>query len=357
MKRRLLIIDKSEANKSGEKRYHSTYAPQSTFRSVARRFEEARIQIRAPSREFVDSRWREEAEKLLLLAPADNDGFMRHLFYLEKRFHEACKLAERLGRCEGPVTQSSLERQADRMEKLLEFRRNAGDEPEKIARIEQRLAYLQALTSDEVYAEFTKLTTREYEMDKLTEAQTKVVKALIDNQGSLAGEAIKELKLDARAIKSLLKEGICENPREGVLRLVEGKVTKGPPPEEKLELVKTEKPKKEPKAPKAPKEPKPPKPEKPAVNPLELCWCGCEAKVSKTSRFAPGHDAKLHSLVLKLVKVKEKKLDEKATRDAVKEVLEKTAARLNSGKVADLQREYLKSAPWMTPEILKSLSL
>lgn len=65
-----------------------------------------------------------------------------------------------------------------------------------------------------------------------------------------------------------------------------------------------------------------------------VCLCGC--KVKTTRNFAPGHDARLHSLVLRVAKG-----------EADKKELPK------SPRV----RAYLVSAPWMTKKIAKSIGL
>jgi hypothetical protein len=63
-----------------------------------------------------------------------------------------------------------------------------------------------------------------------------------------------------------------------------------------------------------------------------LCGCGFAAK----SRFLPGHDARLHSTVLRIHRGK---------------------ARKDERPEAEATREYLKTAPWMTPEIAQSIGL
>jgi len=64
------------------------------------------------------------------------------------------------------------------------------------------------------------------------------------------------------------------------------------------------------------------------------CLCGCKAQTS--SRFAPGHDARIHSIVLSIIK--------------------------GEGKVKDLPsnealQAYLASAPWMTKAMKKAIGL
>ncbi|EYF06042.1 hypothetical protein [Chondromyces apiculatus] len=83
---------------------------------------------------------------------------------------------------------------------------------------------------------------------------------------------------------------------------------------------------------KAPKAPKP----KPVVNPAGKCLCGCGGEVGDRRRFTIGHDAKLHSLVLR------------AFRGAVdKSEVPSTEATLT----------YLQTAPWMTDEIREFLGI
>ena len=81
---------------------------------------------------------------------------------------------------------------------------------------------------------------------------------------------------------------------------------------------------------------KPAKPEKPAINPTGKCLCGCGTELGDKRRFAIGHDAKLHSLVLKVFRGKAQKDELPAT---------------------DATRSYLQTAPWMTDEIREALSL
>ena len=77
------------------------------------------------------------------------------------------------------------------------------------------------------------------------------------------------------------------------------------------------------------------KAKKPVKN-IELrpCLCGCGS--ASKSRFLPGHDARLHSIVLRIHRGK-----------APKDELTEASATL----------DYLKTAPWMTDEIAKSIEL
>ncbi|AKT38271.1 hypothetical protein [Chondromyces crocatus] len=86
---------------------------------------------------------------------------------------------------------------------------------------------------------------------------------------------------------------------------------------------------------------KPSKPAKakvapPAVNPAGLCLCGCGATVDTRRRFLIGHDAKLHSLVLRAHRGKADKNDIPAM---------------------DPTRNYLQTAPWMTDELRDFLGI
>lgn len=81
---------------------------------------------------------------------------------------------------------------------------------------------------------------------------------------------------------------------------------------------------------------KPAKAEKPAINPTGKCLCGCGAELGDKRRFAIGHDAKLHSLVLKVLRGKADKSEVPAT---------------------DATRAYLRTAPWMTDELREAIAL
>ena len=67
---------------------------------------------------------------------------------------------------------------------------------------------------------------------------------------------------------------------------------------------------------------------------LRNCLCGCGSP--SKSRFLPGHDARLHGLVLRIFRGK-----------ASQDELPATPA----------TREYLKTAPWMTDGIRTALGL
>jgi hypothetical protein len=67
---------------------------------------------------------------------------------------------------------------------------------------------------------------------------------------------------------------------------------------------------------------------------LRPCLCGCGSP--SKARFLPGHDARLHSIVLRIHRGK-------ANRDELTD--------------ASATLDYLKTAPWMTDEIAKSIDL
>lgn len=66
------------------------------------------------------------------------------------------------------------------------------------------------------------------------------------------------------------------------------------------------------------------------------CLCGCGAELAAKRRFAQGHDAKLHSIVLKV-----------ARGQAAKSTLPATSTTV----------AYLRGAPWMTAEIRQAIGL
>jgi hypothetical protein len=82
------------------------------------------------------------------------------------------------------------------------------------------------------------------------------------------------------------------------------------------------------------KKPRAKKVEEPAA--AGECLCGCGTKLAGKRRFSQGHDAKLHSLVLRVHRGQ-----------ASKEELPTLPATF----------EYLRSAPWMKPEIAASIGL
>ncbi|WP_437285629.1 hypothetical protein [Sorangium sp. So ce406] len=98
--------------------------------------------------------------------------------------------------------------------------------------------------------------------------------------------------------------------------------------------------KKAPKA-KAAKAPKAPKAKKAVTNATGRCLCGCGAELAPKRRFALGHDAKLHSVVLKVARGQ-------AGRGALPEAcVDKFSPTMN----------YLRGAPWMTDAIREAIGL
>ncbi len=66
------------------------------------------------------------------------------------------------------------------------------------------------------------------------------------------------------------------------------------------------------------------------------CACGCGAKVSPPSRFRPGHDARLKSVVMRVVRGK---------------------ADPSTIPADGVTREYLMLAPWVTSEMAAAIGL
>ncbi|MCC6559672.1 MAG: hypothetical protein IT372_42690, partial [Polyangiaceae bacterium] len=201
----------------------------------------------------------------------------------------------------------------------------------------------------------------------LTGAQQKVVD-FISKHGEIEATHLKARGLDVRAANNLVKAGLL-TATNGVYRL---RAVKTQPKEAKAKEAKEAKAKKdapatvkpaEKAAPAAVTEPatttdasvaepakadkaakaepkakanKPAaRPEKPAINPTERCLCGCGAEIGPKRRFSIGHDAKLHSLVLRVHRGKAK-ADEIPTEPTT--------------------LEYLKTAPWMTDEIAMAIN-
>lgn len=72
------------------------------------------------------------------------------------------------------------------------------------------------------------------------------------------------------------------------------------------------------------------------VNASGECLCGCGLQVGTKRRFAAGHDAKLHSLVLRVSRGQ-------ASRDEL--------------PVSEASKEYLRGAPWMKRELAEAIGL
>ncbi|KYG10911.1 hypothetical protein BE21_09480 [Sorangium cellulosum] len=95
------------------------------------------------------------------------------------------------------------------------------------------------------------------------------------------------------------------------------------------------------KASKKTKAPKAPRAKKTVTNATGRCLCGCGAELGPKRRFAQGHDAKLHSIVLKVARGQ-------AGRGALPEAcVDKFSPTMT----------YLNGAPWMTDEIREAIGL
>ena len=196
-------------------------------------------------------------------------------------------------------------------------------------------------------------------MDKeITGPQQKVLDYINANGGSAEAAVLKARGIDLRTANNLVKKRLL-TLTHGVFRLRDQKPAKAPattePAEERsAETVKepavvsaAEEPANEVSVEKAPPSKvtkkatakatkkaaeKAAKPAK-VVEPRS-CLCGCGAP--SKSRFLPGHDARLHSLVLRIHRGKAGK-DELTT--------------------APETLDYLKTASWMTHEIAQSIEL
>ncbi|WP_437671470.1 hypothetical protein [Sorangium sp. So ce131] len=124
-------------------------------------------------------------------------------------------------------------------------------------------------------------------------------------------------------------EKATETPSEGSERAVEGSEAEQP-------AAGTEGGKKAGKKAKVPKASK-----KTVTTATGHCLCGCGAELAAKRRFALGHDAKLHSIVLKVFRGQ-----------ADKSALPAACADSSSATVT-----YLRGAPWMTDEIRQAIGL
>lgn len=224
---------------------------------------------------------------------------------------------------------------------------------------------------------------REMDLSKLSKTEALLVNFVKNAGGSVTTEILKDgfAKGDwsVKDMSRMMDLKVLSTPREGVVRLDESKLMppENPPKDKAFGDGKQGPPRKSHaiKTPKAdtphkwqsqtdgssqcldckavqakgevppllgckgvPKAPRPSGANKPIVNPEGLCLCGCGAATKTTSRFGIGHDAKLHSAVLKAAK------GDKAVLAALPLKRETTVA-------------YLKQAPWMTPEVLKAIGL
>lgn len=157
-------------------------------------------------------------------------------------------------------------------------------------------------------------------MAKLSGPQAKIVKFLEKNT-TLEHEQAKK-KFDIRAVNALRNADILTMATE------DGKVVYRLTAVQEATEAKA-------KPVKAPKEPKPPRAPSAAKLPGSACLCGCGVQTASAKRrFLQGHDARLHSIVLKVSRGK----------------LEASAYTGNEATMA-----YLKDgAPWMTGAIMNN---
>lgn len=327
----------------GEAKVLSTHPQQSWFRNLVNELEEMRIEYLAPSLDLVDTEWRSKAEQILRCPP---EQALKVKQTVLASVHLAVLSAWKQGRIAGKVTELSLTKSADKMDKLAAWRERSGDED--VSHIQARADAFRATKPEEVLSRFKEATKKEYDMSKIPVSMQATLKKFVDNGGSVLEEALAGLQIDPKTIKAMMAKKLIEQPSVGLYRLIEKVVVKEPTPEKKAEAEAVAKPAKPPKEPKPPKEKKP-RAEKPKINPSELCLCGCSEKVPATSRFRPGHDAKLHSLVLKTIKAQKDK-------DALAKLAKDSPARLEpKGEQGKLQLAYLKAAPWMDDATKKGI--
>ena len=187
---------------------------------------------------------------------------------------------------------------------------------------------------------------------ELTGPQQRVFE-YVSKHGRLEVELLKARGLDVRAANNLVKAKLMtltnnvyrlvaqkkEQPVESApANDVKAKPADAPEAVKKpvVEVADAAKPAKAPKATKAAKPAKAPRQAPPAINPSEKCLCGCGAEIGPKRRFSIGHDAKLHSLVLRVHRGQAKKSELPNSEHTL---------------------SYLRSAPWMKDEIAESLGL
>lgn len=184
----------------------------------------------------------------------------------------------------------------------------------------------------------------------LTAPQEKVVDYL-NKHGDIEADLMKSCGLNLRAANNLVKARVL-TLTNGVFRLRGRKAVEMPAPQPKKEAQKETAPTKAvmktgaPAAKASVKAAAPMQVDAPAkagkakvakvVNATGKCLCGCGAEIGPKRRFAMGHDAKLHSLVLRVFRGK-----------ADKSELPTSEATTN----------YLRTAPWMKDEIREALGL
>lgn len=325
---------------------------QATFRRIMGWVEEQRIEYRILSMDEVEHRWRGWCEGLL----THTGNLHEEQHRIEQRLQLAILHAWAMKKIPGRVNVVSLERERAKAESFLRWRESAGD---NVERLKLKAASLNNVTPEELYEQFRSSTKKDYSpMAKLPTSLKEALEKIIAAGGSTVQENLLSLGITDAIMTKLLTNKLVEQPSVGLFRVIEQAVTApkaSPPKAAPLTIVgepAASKPPKEAKPPKPPKPakvPKPPKPEKAAKNPSELCLCGCSEKVPSSSRFRPGHDARLHSLVLKTIKAQG---DKKALGE-----IETDAKLFPKGEQGRLQRAYLESAPWMDPATRKGIAL
>lgn len=365
-KRRMLIIDADKtigytiggamvtANPETEKKL-SSLPNQVAFQQLMVQLERLRIEYRVE--DLIDlepisehGTLQELTEQLLRCPVAIIPDVTREVY---SKVALACMHAWAMKTILGPVTDLSLEKQANKIEKLAEWRERAGDE--NAAQIQARADAIRTFTPEELYKQFELATKKDYSpMAKLPSSQQIALEKIIANGGTITAEAAKEVHIPEGVMKTLVIKKLVEQTPEGLFRVMPSpEIVKEKTAEEKAATKAAAKGPKAEKTAKAKKEPKEKKvrPPKVLVNPTELCLCGCGAKVPGTSRFAPGHDAKLHSLVLKTVKAE-------GDKGKLAELAKATpAVLLPKGEVGKLQTAYLQNAPWMDASLKKAIGV
>lgn len=167
---------------------------------------------------------------------------------------------------------------------------------------------------------------------KVTIPQAKLISFLKSHAGKMLLEAANK-SFDARVVNSAIKRGFVavEGEIDKMLILTEqGRTAEAAP--EKVKAPKAPKAaKKAKKAPKAAKAKREPKVKAEAL----VCFCGCGKKTADHKRrFLQGHDARLHSHVLKVGKGEMAKSTVPTERPEV--------------------MEFIKTAKWATDEVLKA---
>lgn len=155
---------------------------------------------------------------------------------------------------------------------------------------------------------------------------------------ALAGEAIVEAANDTEVAGPVEpapgSEKAPETAAEGDEKAAEGHTEASEPQAEQPAAGK-------PAAGKKAKAAKAPRAKKTVTNATGHCLCGCGAELGPKRRFALGHDAKLHSIVLKVARGQ-------VGRGALPEAcFDKSSPTM----------AYLRGAPWMTDEIREAIGL